>query len=254
MASGGQSVDYCPHGDAGHVHGGARHQHRQRRTAAYRRQSFGGSGREHLGAHVLSRLQCHRAAAERLALFDRRAQELLHGLCRPVHRQFVSVRIRSQSRHADRLPYSSGCGRRRIATERAVHPRRYFRSRQTRHGIRRVRHRRGHGSGHWSDARGLDHRQLYLALDFLHQYSGRDSLAVTHLAADSGSAIPQAPQAERDANRLHRARFRRAWPRNLAGDPRQRAARRLVRIQLHPMADGGFGRVADLRGLLGVAA
>ena len=196
MASGGQSVDHRAHGDAGHVHGGARYEHRQRRPAAYRRQSFRGAGRKHLGADVVSGLQRHRAAAERLALFDRRPQAFLHGLCRAVHDQFVSVRVRAQSPHADHLPHSSGRGRRRLAAERAGHSRRYFRSRQARHGICRLWHRGGHGAGHRSDARRLDHRQFQLALDFLHQYPGRHSFAPADVAADSGSSLLQAPQAE----------------------------------------------------------
>ena len=53
----------------------------------------------------------------------------------------------------------------------------------------------GDGAGDWSDARWLDHRQLHLALDFLHQYSSRDSFASPDLAADSGSSLSQAAQA-----------------------------------------------------------
>ena len=194
MASGGQSVDHCSHGDAGHVHGGARYEHRQRGAAAYRRQSFRGSGREHLGAYVLSGLERHRAAAERLALFDHRSQALLHGLRRAVHHQFVSVRARPESPHADRVPHSSRRGRRRLAAERAGHPRRHLCSRQARHGIRRLWHSGGDGSGHRSNTWRLDHRQFYLALDFLHQYPSGDSFALTHVAAYSGSSVFQAPQ------------------------------------------------------------
>ena len=141
---------------------------------------------------VLSRLQRHRAAAERLALFDRRTQEFLHGLCRAVHDQFVPVRARPQSRHAHLLPRPSGRGRRRLAAERAGHPRRYLSSRQARHGIRCLWHRGGDGSGHRSYARWLDHRQLHLALDFLHQYPGRHSFAFADLTAHPGSSLLQA--------------------------------------------------------------
>ena len=189
-------MDHCAHGDAGNVHGGARYQYCQRGAAAYRRQSFRGSGREHLGAYVVSGLERHRAAAERLALFDHRSQALLHGLCRAVHRQFVSVRARPQSPHADRLPHSSRCGRRRLATERAGHPRRHLRSRQAGHGIRRLWHSGGDGACNRSNAWRLDHRQFYLALDFLHQYPSWDSFALTDVAAYSGSSVFQAPQAE----------------------------------------------------------
>ncbi len=160
MAVASQSVDHCRRGNAGYVHGGARYQYRQRGAAAHRRQSFSGHRREYVGADVLSRFERHRAAAERLALVDRRTQAFLHELRCAVHDQFVLVRVRAQSPDADRLPNSSGCGRRRLAAERAGHSRRYFSSREARHGIRRLWRGGGHGSGHWSHARRLDHRQL----------------------------------------------------------------------------------------------
>jgi len=200
MAFAGQSVDHRSGGDAGHVHGGARYQHRQCGAAPHRRQSFGGSGREYVDINVLSRLQCDRAAAERLVVFDHRPEALLHGLCRVVHDQFVSVRTRAQSRHADLLPRYSGRGRRRLATEFAGHPRRYLSSRQTRHGIRRVWDRGGDGSGRRPYAWRLAHRQLQLALDFLYQYPSWHSFAFAEPTAHSGSSVLQAPQAERNPN------------------------------------------------------
>ena len=100
---------------------------------------------------------------------------------------------------ADHLPHSAGRWRRRLAAQRASHSRRYFSSRETRHGICRLWNGGRHRSRNRPHPRRLDHRQLHLALDFLHQHSRRDSFDPAHLAADSGSALLQAPQTERNS-------------------------------------------------------
>ena len=46
----------------GDVHGGARHEHRERLAAAHRRQPLREPGREHVGAHVVPRVERDRAA------------------------------------------------------------------------------------------------------------------------------------------------------------------------------------------------
>ena len=77
-----------------------------------------------------------------------------------------------------------GVGGGGLAAERASDPGRHVSPRQARHGVRRVRHGRGAGAGHRPDTRRLDHRQFQLALDFLHQHSGRHSFADAHEPAD----------------------------------------------------------------------
>ena len=63
-----QPVDHRPDRDAGDLHGSARHVHRQRRSAAYRRQPVRFGPREHLGLDQLSGRQRRHPAAVRLAL------------------------------------------------------------------------------------------------------------------------------------------------------------------------------------------
>ena len=56
------------------------------------------------------------------------------------------------------------------------------------------------------DAGRLDHRQLHLALDLSHQYSGRHLLSAAHVAADLRSAVPGAQDAQgRFEDRLYRS-------------------------------------------------
>ena len=104
------------HRHAGDFHGGARHLHRQRCPAAHRRQPLRRSGREHLGPDFLSRLQRHRASAERLALFHHGPQEFLHELRGAVHHQFFPVRTGAQPGHAHRLPRAARRWRRRTCS------------------------------------------------------------------------------------------------------------------------------------------
>ena len=102
--------------DAGHVHGGARHQYRQRRVAAYRRRPVGQHPREHLGAHLLPGRQRDRAAAQRLDRGSDRAQALLHDLRRAVHDQLVAVRAGAFAWDPDSVPRPAGRGRRRTCS------------------------------------------------------------------------------------------------------------------------------------------
>src|SRR5437588_267336 len=66
-------------------------------------------------------------------------------------------------------------------------------ARQARHGLRRLRHRCSHCPCHRPDSRWMDHQQLHLALDFLHQHPGRNHLSVAPPALDSRPAIFPSP-------------------------------------------------------------
>src|SRR5207244_1709536 len=79
---------------------------------------------------------------------------------------------------------------------------------QTRHGLRSLWHRGCHGAGDRADAWWVDHRQLQLALDFFCEHPGRNSFTDSHFASDSGPALLQAPQAERNEDRLRRPGLR----------------------------------------------
>ena len=108
-----------------------------------------------------------------------RPQAVLHDVRRAVYGQQLSVRPGAEPRHADFLSRAAGRGRRGIAAERAGHPGRHLPAIEARHGVRGVRHGGGGGAGDRPHARRLDHRQLQLALDFLHQRSHQHSCRST---------------------------------------------------------------------------
>ena len=108
----------------------------------------------------------------------------------------------------------AGRGRRRAAAGVAGHPGGELPAEEARHGDGGLRHGRGGGAHHRTDAGRLDHRQLQLALDLPDQYSGRHAVAAAHLADHLRSALPGAQDAaRRPADRLHRAGAadQRAW-------------------------------------------
>ena len=68
--------------------------------------------------------------------------------------------------------HRAGRGRRRVAADGASHPGRHVSAGKTRAGFFAV-WRDGHsGTQHRADARRMDYRQLFVALDFLHQPAG----------------------------------------------------------------------------------
>src|SRR5215470_13364367 len=83
------------------------------------------------------------------------------------------MRTRAEPRRPGFFPHSAGRGRRRFATKRTSHSQRHVSARKTRHGVCRVRRCRRRRADHRSLARRVDHRQFFLALDFLHQRAGR---------------------------------------------------------------------------------
>ena len=175
--TGHQSLGDRQHRAAGDVHGSARHQRRQRRAAAHRRQPVGQRRRSHLGADGVSRRQRDRAAAQRVVLDAVRPEALLHGVRGDLHHQLAALRRRADAGLADLLPHPAGPGRRRAAADLAGHPGRELPAREAgrRDGV--LRHGRGRGAGDRADAGRLDHRQLHLALDLPDQHPGRHPFA-----------------------------------------------------------------------------
>ena len=57
--------------------------------------------------------------------------------------------------------------------------------------FRNVRHGGGGGAGYRTHAGRLDHRQFQLALDLLHQHSGRVTVAVSDVALRGRSALAE---------------------------------------------------------------
>jgi hypothetical protein len=166
-----QSVGHRRDGHAGDVHGGAGHQRGQRVAAAHRREPVVEHGRSHLGADVVPGGQRHHPADGRVVFHAARAQAVLHDLRGAVHRQLVSVRFGSVAGGADVLPGIAGGGRRSAAARLAGHSGGELPARKTRHGDGHLRHGRGGGPGDRAHSGRLDHGQLLLALDFLHQYT-----------------------------------------------------------------------------------
>ena len=88
-----------------------------------------------------------------------------------------------------------------------------FRASETRHGVLNLWHGGGGCAGDRPDARRLDHRQLQLALDFLHQRSDQHSLALSDASPGGGPAIFASREGTpaRSEDRLRRAGADRRW-------------------------------------------
>ena len=121
------------------------------------------------------------------------------------------VRPCNEPSHVDLLPHPPGRRRRRAWSDRAGDSRRHVFSQTTGHGIRYVWHGDRRSSGDWADAGRMDHRQLQLALDLLHQCSHRNPLARTHTARRSGPRLSQEPQAFNQTRGLPRDGVNRRW-------------------------------------------
>ena len=81
------------------------------------------------------------------------------------------------------LPRSAGCGRRRLAAHGTSHLSGYLPSAAARFGVRSIWDYGHHGAHHRTHVGRLDHLQLLVAMDFLHQSSGR------HPHVASGAAL-----------------------------------------------------------------
>src|SRR5438270_13099935 len=95
-------------------------------------------------------------------------QTLLYVMCGVVHGQLVFMRLGPEPRRARSVSYFAGCGRRRLATQRAGHLERYILAGEAWHGVRGLRNCSRCGSDDRSLARRLDHRQFFMAMDFLY--------------------------------------------------------------------------------------
>ena len=126
--------------------------------------------------------------------------------------------------------------RRRHAAPGAVHPAGELSAPASRHGHGRLRHRRRRSSDHRPHPGRMDHRQLLVALDLLHQSSHWRAGLVYGQPVRRRSSLPA--QSIPRSNRLSRL-----WPDgSLAGDvatgARQRAGGGLVHCHMDTM-DGG---------------
>ena len=221
----------------GDVHGGVGHEHRERVAAAHRRQPRGRPGRIDLGADQLSGRQRDHHPDQRVAVVDRRPQDVLHDLRRGLHRQQLPLRHRPEPRLPPLLPRAPGGRRRRPRPERAGDARRHVPRQVLRPGVRHLRRRRRRRPRHRPGPRRVDHRHLLVAVDLLHEHPRRHPLPVPHLPSGAGPAggdreDPPGTQG-RHPRRLCRLRLRRPRLRVAPSFARQGAGGRLVRVAVH---------------------
>ena len=106
--------------------------------------------------------------------------------------QLHAVRPGAVAAHAGLLPRAAGSGRRRSCAERAGHPRRHLLAQGPRQGLCDVWAGSGVRAGDRAYAGRLDHRQLQLALDLLHQRADCDPEPLPDQPAGGRPAAHQA--------------------------------------------------------------
>ena len=127
-------------------------------------------------------------------------------LHRLLHRQLVPVWVGAESRPSASLPRAPRRLRGRTAADDASNSRGYVPARETRIGFRSI-WRHGHlRSGNRPDSRGMAHRQLFLALDFLYQRTCRNSCGHPRFPTGQGSALLDPGEGPDDKFRFRRVR------------------------------------------------
>src|ERR1700756_16368 len=122
-----------------------------------------------MGLDELPRVERHRASHQWLLSQPDWPKALFPDLHRLLHRQFVPVWVGTESRPSASLPCAPGRLRGRTATDDASNSRGYVPAREAWISFRSI-WRDGHlRSRNRPDSRGLAHRQLFVALDFLYQ-------------------------------------------------------------------------------------
>ena len=230
-----QSLAYRHDRGPGRLHGGARHFHRQRRPAPHRRLARRQHRRGNLGPHQLPRRQRHRPAPRRLGLQRHGPPQLLRLLHHRLYRCQFPLRLGSIAAHPSHLPHHSGLRRRRHAAHGPGHHGRLLRTAEARPGLCSLRHRRRPRSLHRPHPGRLDHRQLFLALDLLHQHPGRHSGLHSGQPAGRRSAVDQSrllPAAQHGLPRPQLSHHRHGRP---ADHARQGRGERLVLLRLHSL-------------------
>ena len=129
--------------------------------------------RRYVGGHVVPGVERHHSAHGGLAGLALRAPPHADGLRQRIHPDLAAVRHGDQPRLADLLPHSARPEWRRPAAAVAVGAAGNVPAEEAWHGDGGVRPGHHHRAHPGPDARRLDHRQLHLALDLLHQPAGR---------------------------------------------------------------------------------
>ena len=219
-----------------HIDGGDRRVDRQRRRAPSHRIARRDDRADHLGDHRLRDRYGHGHAADWFSGATVRTEARVHGMSGVVRGRFRALRHGTHAAAARGLPGDPGPRRGRIAADRAGHPATDVSAAGAGDGDGRLRHGRRARTGVRSDPRRLHRRQLLLAVDLLHQRSGRRDLAADGVAlraraggrAGGDAHHGRAPAQEHGLVR-HRHADRR--PRHDAVRARGRKSQRLVLIE-----------------------
>ena len=249
-----QSVDYCRDCGAGRLHGGARHLHRQRGAAPHRRLAGRFDRPGHLGADQLPGLECDRAAHRRVGLERDGPAQFLRPVHCDLHRLQLSLRRGALADPAAALSRFAGRRRRRNAAHGPGHHGRQLRAAEARPGLCSLRTGRRARAFHRPHAGRLDHRQLHLALDLLHQHSGGHSGLHSRHPAGGRSAVDQGRPLAPAPDRLPGAELSRHRHGRPADHARQGRGERLVLLRLHPLLRLPLCRRHRGADLVGVAA
>ena len=108
MASAAQSLGCRTYGHFGHLYGGARHLHRERRAAAYRGLAGRLAGGGDMGADQLPGQLGHHPSHLGLDLEPHWTQALLHDVRGPVHGLLHAVRSGADAAHAGGRAHPAG--------------------------------------------------------------------------------------------------------------------------------------------------
>ena len=168
-----------------------------------------------------------------------------------LYGEFLALRDRAQPGLSASLPSSARSGRWRLTTYGSGHSGGHVSRPKTRACICSIWNHRHHGAHDWPDSGWMDNVQLFLALDFLHQPSGRcDYLAVSAPFCRRSSISSETEESRSEVGlRGHRAIDRRGW--RFADSARQGTGRRLVWITLHHDPHYRCFRMPDLSGASG---
>ena len=172
-----------------------------------------------MGHYVVRRCERDLAAVDRLAYAALRTSPAVHGLGAAVRHRVVSVRARAVDRDADPASCHPGRGGRPDDPAVAIAAFVELSERESGHGARIVGDDDARRAGCRAVARRLDHRQYFVALDFLHQRAGGSGRRCGHLAD-----LPEAGNADRQvADRRRRPRLVGPVGRRVADRARRRA-------------------------------
>ena len=216
---------------------GARHDHRQCRSALYAGLAVDDPGPGQLGADLLHRRRRDHDLAARLDGDPLRAQEAVHRLHRRLHHRFHAVRGGAVDRADGRLPPAAGRVRRGSGAPQPGGDARHFSAGAARLGDGDLGHGRHARADHGADARRLADRLLFMALGVLRQSALRHPDHRRALGFHGGDADPP-----RRAVLLVRLPQPVARHRRLADDARPRAGARLVRLDRDRHRDRSLDR------------